>query len=110
MLYYTILTGLCYSPEDKLEATRRLEPRIVRTTCASESWEVCLDASGLWTPDDTIQLKHTDNSKFVMDGEMLNEKSITAQAVEPYEDDSDILMVYHINFDSHSVFVTMQRI
>ena len=71
---------------------------------------MCLDASGLGLPDDTIQLKHTGNSKFVMDGEMLNERSTTVQAVEPYEDDSDILMVYHINFDSPSIFLTMQRI
>merc|ERR1719412_342040 len=97
--------GLCYSPEDKLEATRQAEPRIVRTICASEKWALCLTASGLGTPDDTIQLKHTDNSKFVMDGEMLNEKSITVQAVEPYEDDSDILMVVIRNADTTSNYL-----
>merc|ERR1719412_2191545 len=95
--------GLCYSPEDKLKATKQTEPRIVRTICASEKWALCLTASGLGTPDDTIQLKHTDNSKFVMDGEMLNDKSITVQAVEPYEDDSDILMVVIRNADTKSL-------
>mgnify|MGYP003308864707 CR=1 FL=1 len=71
---------------------------------------MCLTASGLGTPDDIIQLKHTDNSKFVMGGEMLNAKSTTVQAVEPYEDDPDVLMVYRINFDSHRVYTLLWNV
>ena len=83
----------------------KLEPRIARTPCASsEYWDVCLTASGFGTPDDIIQLKHTDKSKFVMDGDMLNAKNTKVHAVVPYEDDPDTLLVYYINFDSHRVY------
>ena len=104
---------MCCSTKNKLEIRNSLpkpDARIARTPCASyEYWDMCLTASGLGYPDDIIQLKHTGDGNIIMDGEMLNKDQIKIHAVTPYKDNTDILSVCYIHFDS-IIIINLKKI